>query len=68
MLGFFTAATDLVGREAVERAIETTVKPRTLPLNLKAFESGYSYDRLISGSEKVQKGAVSREIIYEAEE
>ena len=68
MLGFFTAATDIVGREAVERAIETTVKPRTLPLNLEAFESGYTYAPLISGPEQVQKGALSRKIISEVEE
>jgi len=68
MLGFFTAVTDIVNREAVEQAIETTVKPRTLPLNLKAFETGYLYDPLISGPEQVQKRVLGKKMILEAEE
>jgi 2-oxoglutarate ferredoxin oxidoreductase subunit gamma len=42
MLGFFTAVTGMVGREAVEEAIRTTVRPRTIDLNLKAFATGYA--------------------------
>jgi 2-oxoglutarate ferredoxin oxidoreductase subunit gamma len=43
MLGFLTAVVDFVEREAMEKAIETTVRPKTLELNLKAFETGFSY-------------------------
>lgn len=43
MLGFFTAVTGLVSRQALEKAIETTVKPSTVPLNLQAFATGYEY-------------------------
>jgi 2-oxoglutarate ferredoxin oxidoreductase subunit gamma len=43
MLGFFTAATELVSREAMEKAIEDSVRPKTVPLNLKAFASGFEY-------------------------
>jgi 2-oxoglutarate ferredoxin oxidoreductase subunit gamma len=43
MLGFFTAVTDLVTREAMEKAIETTVRPKTLELNKKAFIMGFEY-------------------------
>lgn len=40
MLGYFCGATRLVERDALEEAIRTTVRPRTLPLNLQAFEAG----------------------------
>jgi 2-oxoglutarate ferredoxin oxidoreductase subunit gamma len=43
MLGFFTAVTGIVPRTAVEQAIRTSVKPKTLPLNLRAFSAGYEY-------------------------
>ena len=43
MLGFFTAVTGLVKREAMEKAIETTVRPKTLELNKKAFLTGFEY-------------------------
>ena len=43
MLGFFTASTDLVSREAMEETIKTSVKEKFIPLNLKAFETGYQY-------------------------
>ncbi len=43
MVGYFTAVTGLVTREAVEKAIAGSVKPKTLPLNLKAFEAGFNH-------------------------
>jgi len=43
MLGFLTAVTGLVDRGAVERAVETSVKSKTVPLNLKAFAAGYEH-------------------------
>jgi 2-oxoglutarate ferredoxin oxidoreductase subunit gamma len=43
MLGFLTAKVDFIDREAVERAIETSVRPKTIPLNLEAFTTGYDY-------------------------
>lgn len=45
MLGFFTAVTGLVSHDGMEKAIESTVKPRTAPLNLRAFAAGYEYGR-----------------------
>lgn len=45
MLGFFAAVTGLVSRDGMEKAIESTVKPRTAPLNLRAFAAGYEYGR-----------------------
>ena len=41
MLGFFTAAVNVVSREAMEKSLETTVKPKTLSLNLDAFSQGF---------------------------
>ena len=43
MLGFFTASTDLVQRESMEETIKSSVKEKTIPLNMKAFETGYAY-------------------------
>jgi 2-oxoglutarate ferredoxin oxidoreductase subunit gamma len=43
MLGFFTAVTKLLDRQAFEKAIEGAVRPKTLPLNLKAFAAGFEY-------------------------
>lgn len=43
MLGFFTAVTGLIERAAMEEAIKTSVKTRTVSLNLQAFAAGYDY-------------------------
>ncbi len=46
MLGFLCATTDVVEREALEKAIRTTVKESVIPLNLEAFEVGYKQAQL----------------------
>jgi 2-oxoglutarate ferredoxin oxidoreductase subunit gamma len=51
ILGFYCAVDDLIQKEAVERAIETTVRPHTLELNMKAFEVGYVYALQLEGVE-----------------
>ena len=43
MAGFFTAVTELVTKNAMRKAIETSVPKGTEPLNLMAFEKGYEY-------------------------
>ncbi|WP_376792643.1 2-oxoacid:acceptor oxidoreductase family protein [Thermoflexus sp.] len=43
VLGFLTAVSGLVKRESMEKAIETTLPSRLVPLNLKAFATGYEY-------------------------
>jgi 2-oxoglutarate ferredoxin oxidoreductase subunit gamma len=43
MLGFFTAVTRIVKRESVEKAIQSSVKAKTVSLNLQAFATGYEY-------------------------
>lgn len=43
MLGYFCVATNLVTRKAMEKAIGTTVKPKTSSLNLKAFATGTEF-------------------------
>ena len=43
MLGFFTAVSGLVRREAVEAALRSSLAPRLLDLNLRAFDAGYEY-------------------------
>ncbi len=40
VLGFLVGRTAAVSREAAEQAIRTTVKPRAVDLNLRAFEAG----------------------------
>ncbi len=43
MLGFFTAATQIVTREQMREAVAKSVPPGTEELNLKAFEAGSTY-------------------------
>jgi 2-oxoglutarate ferredoxin oxidoreductase subunit gamma len=43
MLGFFTATGGYVSRAAMEEAVRTSVPPRTVDLNLAAFQTGYEY-------------------------
>lgn len=43
MLGFVASKLDLVDRDALIKAIETSVRKDTIPLNLQAFERGYTY-------------------------
>src|SRR3990172_1508352 len=43
MLGFLSATTGVVRREALEEAIRTTVRPALLDLNLKALACGFEY-------------------------
>jgi 2-oxoglutarate ferredoxin oxidoreductase subunit gamma len=50
MLGFFTAVSGLVKRENMEKALEDSVKAKTISLNMKAFATGYEYAR--AGEEK----------------
>lgn len=42
VLGFLVGLTGVVSREASEAAIRETVKPKTIDLNLRAFEAGYA--------------------------
>ncbi|MBI3978348.1 MAG: 2-oxoacid:acceptor oxidoreductase family protein [Chloroflexi bacterium] len=46
MVGFFTAVTGAISRQAAEEAIRSTVRPRTLELNLRAFAAGYAHARV----------------------
>jgi 2-oxoglutarate ferredoxin oxidoreductase subunit gamma len=43
MAGFFAAVTGLVSKEAMRKAVETSVPKGTEGLNLLAFEKGYEY-------------------------
>lgn len=43
MLGFITASTDMVKRKSMEETIKSSLKEKTIPLNMKAFETGYQY-------------------------
>jgi 2-oxoglutarate ferredoxin oxidoreductase subunit gamma len=46
MLGALVAATGIVSREAMAEAVRTSVRPRTVDLNLRALETGYQHVRL----------------------
>jgi 2-oxoglutarate ferredoxin oxidoreductase subunit beta len=41
MLGFWTAIIDAVSREAMQHSVRDAVPPKTLDVNLKAFDVGY---------------------------
>jgi 2-oxoglutarate ferredoxin oxidoreductase subunit gamma len=43
ILGFYTALSDLIGREAVEQAVRSSVKAKAVDLNLEAFARGYAW-------------------------
>jgi len=43
MLGFFGGVTDVVPRDALRKAVESSVPPGTEAVNLKAFDTGYEY-------------------------
>lgn len=43
VVGFTTAATEIVGKEAAIKAVESSVPPATIDLNLQAFERGHEY-------------------------
>jgi 2-oxoglutarate ferredoxin oxidoreductase subunit gamma len=45
MIGFFTAITEVVSKEAMKKAIPGSVPDRFLELNLKAFEQGYTFGK-----------------------
>jgi 2-oxoglutarate ferredoxin oxidoreductase subunit gamma len=44
VVGYATAVTGIVGKEAARQAVESSVPPATVDLNLQAFERGYEYD------------------------
>lgn len=44
MVGFFTRQTGLISREAIEQAVKDTLRPRLVPLNLKALAAGFDFE------------------------
>jgi len=58
MLGFFTAVTDVVSKEAMEKAVPGSVPDRALELNLKAFAHGYEY-----GFEQLETGDKGKRVL-----
>lgn len=57
MLGFLTCVTGIVSREALEKSVRETVKPRLLELNLSALKTGFEYG-LSDASASQQKAAI----------
>ncbi len=55
MLGFFTSVTDIVSKEAMEKALPGSVPERFLELNMKAFRRGYQYGLELVESRKGKK-------------
>lgn len=43
MLGFFTKVTGLVSAVAMEEAVRSSVPPKTVDLNVRAFKTGFEY-------------------------
>jgi len=43
VVGFATAVTEVVGKDAAKQAVESSVPPATIDLNLQAFEKGYEH-------------------------
>jgi 2-oxoglutarate ferredoxin oxidoreductase subunit gamma len=49
MIGFFSALTNVISKEALLESIKTSVKPGFVEINLKAFERGRCYVSEIRG-------------------
>ena len=61
MLGFFTAVTGVVSKEAMKKALPTLVPQRFVELNLKAFEKGFQFGRdQIAGEKPGKRKSASR--------
>jgi len=56
MLGFLICVTGIVSREALEKSVRETVRPRLLELNLRALSTGFEYG-LSETSASQQKAA-----------
>jgi 2-oxoglutarate ferredoxin oxidoreductase subunit gamma len=60
MLGFFTAATELVSEEDMREAVKASVPAGTEELNVKAFQAGWHYfQRQYAGSEQEESVAAA---------
>ena len=49
MLGFWTAILGVVSREAMRQSVADSVPPKTVEVNMKAFDRGYEQGRSIVG-------------------
>ncbi|MCX6001958.1 MAG: 2-oxoacid:acceptor oxidoreductase family protein, partial [Chloroflexi bacterium] len=45
MLGFFSAHSDVVSREALEKSVVDFIPTGSEAFNMKAFETGYNYSK-----------------------
>ena len=45
MMGFLTAATDVLSEDAMKKSILSSVPPGTEDLNTNAFETGFEYSK-----------------------
>ena len=53
MLGFLTAVSKIVSRDAIKKSVLSSVPAGTEDLNEKAFELGYGYGiKTVKGSKK----------------
>ena len=52
MVGFFTATTGLISKNAMRKAVETSVPKGTEALNLKAFDRGFEWGSKVLKEEK----------------
>ncbi|MDZ7271124.1 MAG: 2-oxoacid:acceptor oxidoreductase family protein [candidate division KSB1 bacterium] len=57
MLGFFTAVTNTVSKEAMEKAVLSSIPKGTEEINRKAFETGYEYGMKLLASRGEQRAA-----------
>jgi len=66
MVGFFTAVTGLVDVSAVRKAVEDSVPPSFLQLNLRAFDKGFEYgSTALSARPRIEESAAHLEYARE---
>jgi 2-oxoglutarate ferredoxin oxidoreductase subunit gamma len=51
MLGFWTAATGLVSKDAMRQSVADSVPPKTIDVNMKTFDVGYEAGLQIANNE-----------------
>jgi 2-oxoglutarate ferredoxin oxidoreductase subunit beta len=56
MLGFWTAIVGVVSREAMRQAIAESVPPKTIDVNMKAFDVGYERGQEIAQNTQAAEG------------
>ena len=62
MIGFLSGITEVVSLESARQTVSDSVPPKTVEINLKAFERGWEYARATLKS-KMKKASGKTEVV-----